>query len=108
MLIIFVQEIVLNWHHSILDSLKDEMVPAWGKAQELSEVCHVELEQGHHDSGVKRAVATSGLEVPPWLLNKNCGGLLMLSVVKPAMHLSVHILSFGKALLLVSFLFRLV
>ena len=95
MFIVFVYEIVLDWLHSVFNTLKNKMMPARRKPQEFTEVCHVELQQNHHYSRVNRAVATSKLKMPSWFLYEDGRSLLMLSksTMTHSCHSSIHILA---------------
>ena len=71
MLIVQIDEFVLDRFHPFLDAFKHQVMPRRRQAQELSEIGHVKLQQGHDNSWFKNTVVTSKLQESSWLLDED-------------------------------------
>jgi hypothetical protein len=70
-LIVQIDEFVLDRFHPFLNSFKHQVMPRRRKAQELSEIGHVKLQQCHDDSWLKNTVVASKLQKSPRLLDED-------------------------------------
>lgn len=71
MLIVQIDEFVLDRFHPFLNSFKHQVMPRRRKAQELSEIGHVKLQQCHDDSWLKNTVVASKLQKSSRLLDED-------------------------------------
>lgn len=71
MLIVQIDEFVLDRFHPFLNSFEHQVMPRRRKAQELSEIGHVKLQQCHDDSWLKNTVVTSKLQKSSGLLDED-------------------------------------
>jgi hypothetical protein len=70
-LIVQIDEFVLDRFHPFLNSFKHQVMPRRRKAQELSEIGHVKLQQCHDDSWLKNTVVASKLQKSSRLLDED-------------------------------------
>ena len=63
MLVIGHNELILNRVHHLVESLQHSKMPACREPQIFTEILHIILKDGDNDTGVKRAVLATELDL---------------------------------------------